>query len=681
MARKNVNAKFTPEYRDLKKDIEKRYMLLGLGIAATFFIMIINLYALQFNQHEYYAQKLAQMNRTIITGSTAPRGRIYDRNYNLLVDNEPVKTITYRKQRGVNQSQELAMAGFLAKNLTIDHQKLTQTQLKEYFIIQYPKKANAKITASERQKLQERRLTRQEINNLKRQRITPEDLSVFNQQDQKKAYLYFLMNQGFWFSEKTIKKNVDETEYALISENLDQLPGFSTNLDWQRSYPYGDTFKTLLGTVSEGIPRELKKEYLNKGYRLNDRVGATNIERQFDNYLRGTPNQYQLIDNRLKLIQEGQRGYDIVLTIDIELQLAIEEIVHQELINAKNERNTEHLEHSFVVIQHPQTGEILALVARKLYATEDGYDTYDYSPAIITDAVVAGSAIKGASQHVAYMQDALEIGERRNDFCIKIAATPRKCSWTYLGVLNDINALRSSSNSYQYQSAIKVGNGEYRYNQPLPLDPKAFQIYRDGFAEFGLGIKTGIDLPNETRGYQGRSLQSGHLLDFVIGQYDTYTPIQLSQYISTIANNGKRLKPQLLKSVYQPTNFQHLVKSQSKEVLSYLNTEDEYLERIQAGFRAVMLPRGTGRFHAPANLNVAGKTGTSESFVDSNQDGTVDTLTLSNTFVAYAPYDNPIVSFTITTPNIYHFDGPTRHRTQVNRRISNQVIEKFFAMY
>jgi cell division protein FtsI/penicillin-binding protein 2 len=77
----------------------------------------------------------------------------------------------------------------------------------------------------------------------------------------------------------------------------------------------------------------------------------------------------------------------------------------------------------------------------------------------------------------------------------------------------------------------------------------AFKTYRDMLASFGLGVKTGIDLPVESLGYSGTSKLPGHLLDFSIGQYDTYTPIQLSQYINTIANGGKRLKPFLLKEV------------------------------------------------------------------------------------------------------------------------------------
>ena len=77
--------------------------------------------------------------------------------------------------------------------------------------------------------------------------------------------------------------------------------------------------------------------------------------------------------------------------------------------------------------------------------------------------------------------------------------------------------------------------------------PWASSLFEDN-SEYGLGIKTGIDLPIESLGYSGSSHLPGHLLDFSIGQYDTYTPIQLSQYINTLANGGTRLKPYLLKA-------------------------------------------------------------------------------------------------------------------------------------
>ena len=93
--------------------------------------------------------------------------------------------------------------------------------------------------------------------------------------------------------------------------------------------------------------------------------------------------------------------------------------------------------------------------------------------------------------------------------------------------------------------AIRLGKGNYVPNQPLDIDEKAFDVLRKDAGELGLGVKTGLDVPTEALGYRGpvTSRMAGNLLDFAIGQYDTYTPIQMAQYVSTIANGGKRIQP------------------------------------------------------------------------------------------------------------------------------------------
>ena len=98
----------------------------------------------------------------------------------------------------------------------------------------------------------------------------------------------------------------------------------------------------------------------------------------------------------------------------------------------------------------------------------------------------------------AYREGAIDIGTIINDRCIKIKDTKEKCSWKNLGRINDINALVYSSNIYQMMAAIKIGGGTYEYNKPLVINPNAFEIYKNTFSEFGLGIKTGIDFPNES---------------------------------------------------------------------------------------------------------------------------------------------------------------------------------------
>ena len=486
--------------------------------------------------------------------------------------------------------------------------------------------------------------------------------------------------------EKIIKnKDVTEEEYAYVSENVDTLGGFNTKLDWERTYPNGDVFKSILGTVSsnnQGIPEELADYYLKKGYSMDDRVGISYLEEQYEDYLKGEKAVYRVnSDNTYELIKDGQRGNDIVLTIDLNLQSYLEELLTNEVLYTKNEYNTKYYNRSFAIISDPNTGEVLAMAGKQVQTASDGtYKVVDFTPGVVTLPVTPGSVVKGASMLVGYKYGAINIGTVLYDQCIKIKDTPEKCSWQTMGAINDIYALQNSSNSYQYQIAMKVGGANYRYNEALRIDESAFTKYRDMYASFGLGVKTGIDLPVESLGYSGKSTLPGHLLDFSIGQYDTYTPIQLSQYINTIASGGIRLKPYLLKEVYSPsTTGEKLgdkIYTAETTVLGHVDVEDKYINRVKEGFNAVVT-RGLGYGYMGSYYNSSGKTGTSQSFIDTDGDKVVDTETITTSFVGYSPADNPEMSIVVVSPDVGYGDG---YKSNVTKRISSQAVDKYFEL-
>jgi len=252
-----------------------------------------------------------------------------------------------------------------------------------------------------------------------------------------------------------------------------------------------------------------------------------------------------------------------------------------------------------------------------------------------------------------------------------------------MGTIDDLYALRYSSNVYQYKIAIKVGNGNYQHNKSLKIDESAFDKYRDMYASFGLGVKTGIDLPVESLGYSGKSKLPGHLLDFSIGQYDTYTPIQLSQYINTLANGGNRLKPYLLKEVYSPSVntedlFGDLIYATEKEILGTLDVEEKYIERVRLGFNQV-ITNGLGYGYMGAYTDSSGKTGTSQSFIDTDGNGVVDTETITSSFIGYSPSTDPKVSIVVVSPDIGLPDAS--YQSAVTKRISAKLINKYFSIY
>lgn len=681
--RKKLNKKKSP----LLDEIEQRRIVSILFVVALLFIILfVKLYVVMIVDSSKYKKKLDKLSYNTVEGSSAPRGRIYDRNHNILVDNIAVKTIYYTKSKKVSSSEEVKLAYKVSPHLNLDLSKLTSRAKREFYVEIHPKVAKSKIKDSEWEKLKQKKLDATDIKNLKIERITDDEINSMNDSDNKAAYLYYLMNKGYAYDEKTIRTgDVTDEEYAYISENNEELTGFNTRLDWERVYPYGDTFKTILGKVSsasQGLPVEEKEYYLKQGYSLNDRVGISYIEKQYETYLRGTKALYEVINsNELKLVSEGKRGNDIVLTIDINLQKQLEEILTDEVTKAKSEANTQYYDHSSAIIQDPQTGEVLAMASKQIV----NGTIVDNTSSILTSPVTPGSVVKGASMLVGYNTGAVKIGEYKVDECIKIRGTNEKCSSHTLGKIDDITALAKSSNVYQFKTAMRVAGYEYKRGMGLPLVQSAFDSYRNMYHSFGLGVKTGIDLPVESLGYgASRDTQAGNLLDFVIGQYETYTPIQLSQYISTIANSGSRIEPHLLKEVHESTNDEKLGKTIHEvkpKVLNKIDTKEEYMQRVREGFYAVVnRSDGYGRGYMNTAYSPAGKTGTSQSFIDTDNDGVIDKETITSNFIGYAPSDNPRMSITVVSPNSSRPDTSTDHASLVTLRITKRATDAYFGL-
>lgn len=666
--------------------INKRVFVILIALISLFSVVFIKLFMVMLIDKDKYNDKLLALTNKSITLNSSPRGRIYDRNYNVIVDNKAINTIVYKKEKGTTNKEMIELAYTVSPHLNLDVSRLTLRAKKEFYLAKYPDKCKKKIKSSEYEKVKQRKLSNKDIEELKIERISLDELNVFKDEDLKTAYLYYLMNNGYTYEEKVIRNGATDEEFAYISENNDKLKGFNTRVDWERVYPYGDTLRTILGTVSsssQGIPSEDKNYYLKLGYSLNDRVGLSYLEKQYESYLKGEKNVYEAVNSHeLRLVKEGMRGNDIVLSIDINLQKEIDNLIDEAIIKAKSEANTEYYDHSSVIVTDPNTGEILAIASRKIV----GDKIIDNVNSILISPITPGSVVKGASMLVGYETGAIKFGEKMLDECVKIAGAPEKCSSVNdLGVIDDLTAMAKSSNVYQFKTAIRVNGQEYYRGMKLNFNQKAFDTYRNMYHAFGLGVKTEIDLPIESAGYTSVDKASGNLLDFVMGQYETYTPIQLAQYVSTIANGGNRMQPHLLKEVRKATDKDTLgdvMYTFEPKVLNKIEVKSENLKRVQEGFYAVMhMSGGYGRGYINDRMDAAGKTGTSQSFIDTNNDGIIDTETITSSFIGYAPYNNPKVAFMVTSPNSSHANSSNNFASLVNYRLTRAITDKYYDMY
>lgn len=666
--------------------INKRVFVILIALISLFSVVFIKLFMVMLIDKDKYNDKLLALTNKSITLNSSPRGRIYDRNYNVIVDNKAINIIVYKKEKGTTNKEMIELAYTVSPHLNLDVSRLTLRAKKEFYLAKYPDKCKKKIKSSEYEKVKQRKLSNKDIEELKIERISLDELNVFKDEDLKTAYLYYLMNNGYTYEEKVIRNGASDEEFAYISENNDKLKGFNTRVDWERVYPYGDTLRTILGTVSsssQGIPSEDKNYYLKLGYSLNDRVGLSYLEKQYESYLKGEKNVYEAVNSHeLRLVKEGMRGNDIVLSIDINLQKEIDNLIDEAIASAKSEANTEYYDHSSVIVTDPNTGEILAIASRKIV----GDKIIDNVNSILISPITPGSVVKGASMLVGYETGAIKFGEKMLDECVKIAGAPEKCSSVNdLGVIDDLTAMAKSSNVYQFKTAIRVNGQEYYRGMKLNFNQKSFDTYRNMYHAFGLGVKTEIDLPIESAGYTSVDKTSGNLLDFVMGQYETYTPIQLAQYVSTIANGGNRMQPHLLKEVRKATDKDTLgdvMYTFEPKVLNKIEVKSENLKRVQEGFYAVMhMSGGYGRGYINDRMDAAGKTGTSQSFIDTNNDGIIDTETITSSFIGYAPYNNPKVAFMVTSPNSSHTNSSNNFASLVNYRLTRAITDKYYDMY
>ena len=471
----------------------------------------------------------------------------------------------------------------------------------------------------------------------------------YSSKEKTQAHIYSLMNKGYIYSKKKIASNLTEEEYAKIIES--KIPGITGELSWDRIYLYGDTLKNIFGRIGS-ITKETKEYYLTKDYELTDTVGISYLENVYEDYLRGKKAKYKVgSDYTLTLLEEEQKGNDLILSIDIDMQIKTEEILKDKLILAKKYGNTEYFKDSYALVSDPLTGSIKAISGIRL---NDDNTFSDISLNNINKSYTIGSAVKGATIAVGYKYKLIEPGKYINDSCVKLLFVPQKCSFKKLGKVNDLTALSNSSNYYQYMIAIKLTGNTYTPNMKLNATKEHFKKYREMLSSFGLGVKTGIDLPNEQTGIMGKTIADDLLLNLSIGQYDTYTPIEVLQYINSVAT-GKRIKLSLMQEI---KNGEETLLENKSEVLNNVDLDKESLDRIKEGMKLV-LSEGTGKFYVPQGLNFAGKTGTSESFLDTNNDEIVDTATISSTFTGFYPADNPKFSIVVITPNVSHKNGKT----------------------
>lgn len=646
-------------------------------------ILILRLGYLQIIKGDSYQERVENAQYVEIN-QNVPRGQIFDRNGKLLVGNKSERAIFFTRHRNMSNQEILTLANELSSYINVDDQRLALRDKQDFVLNNYYEQVLRELP-NEAQLLKDGAISRTEFyeeayNQLSKEFVdtllTDDDLNVLS--------IYVRMIVASELNPVAVKaKDVTEEEFAKVNQDLDKLDGITTGMDWTRDYKYGSTLRTIFGDVSsseEGLPKELTEYYKSLGYSNNDRVGKSYLEFQYEDILRGTKEEVKYSTDRSgkilgqEVVRPGKPGNDLYLTIDIELQQEIEKLAEHHLkslrklaedAKKRNDENNdldwdihpEYIDTVNIVVQDPNNGEILAMVGKHI--NEEGeVEDFDYGTFAVT--YVPGSSVKMGTVVTGYQNDVLEPGEFIVDEPLVFQDGTKKTSFFNRNdsiAVDDQEAIMVSSNIYMMKIALKLLGLEYEKGMPLPIDisDNSYKL-RNGLNQFGLGVSTGIDLPNEETGIAPALTNNpGNYLDLAIGQYDTYSAMQLSQYISTVANGGSRIQSHLAKEVreYDANANGPVVKTFNANVLNTVQINDKEFEQLKKGMYDVFNTHdqatdryGTGwdAFH---NLEpkAAGKTGTAEAFREGHS-------VLNQTYLGYAPAENPDMAFSIIWPTM-----------------------------
>lgn len=462
---------------------------------------------------------------------------------------------------------------------------------------------------------------------------------------------------------RRVKMNITPEEMFQIEERRTELPGISVELEPVRQImqdPDGTPFAThILGYINAIRPDSLK-EYLAQGYNAIDRVGVTGLESYYERYLRGKDGVMEVHVNKNSesvektMRQPAQPGNDLVLALDWRFQSKVEAILKEEVEAYKKLPATpKEFSETHVLAMNPNTGEILAMASYPDYDLNLYYDrkkfNENYSSLILPNELnrfiytpyPPASTYKPLSVMIALQEGLTNPSETIYDSGGYYVGSAYKRNWRPggHGPVNARRALQVSNNTYMYIMADRL----LKKSSPWQNQFRILDYYN---AQFGLGVKTGIDLPGENKGWENPYLNYGNLADAMIGQYDLFTPMQIAQYVSTIANGGYRVRPHLVKEIRRgttdPQEPGQTLSIIEPEVLNRVTIDPKYIQVIKEGMRMVTQPGGTAvRDLSNLPFAVAAKTGTAQTGRKAE----------NALLVGFAPYENPQLVFVVIAPN------------------------------
>lgn len=633
-------------------------------------IFIATLFNLQIvNGENYREQSEKRMLRT--KNITAPRGEIYDRNGVILATNKLSYDVELYKVRVSTKEQNDGILR-LVEILNENSDKVYST---------FP--VNDDLSGFNFENTEEEQNWKKEMkldSTLTFDQVIDKYIEKYELQDYSDNRLNQIkmieikyeanLNGYSLFNSATIAKDISQKSVAKIGEEKYKIYGISIVSVPKRYYPNGNLLSHTIGYVSKINSEEYEKRK-NEGYSVNNVVGKAGIEQSFEKYLKGKDGVIKEETDTLGNVSsqtettEAKSGDNVTLTIDYRLQKVAEESLLNTINGLQNGtlvgKKFSDANAGAVVVLDVDSGEVLASASYPTYDINSligGISLKDWNALqnnslhpmlnrVVSGTYSPGSTFKMLVGMAGLMNGKITVDEKYYDPGIYPYGYHPKC-WLYTdrhmthGWINIEGAIKGSCNCYFYEVGRRIGISEIVKYAKL----------------FGLGQKTGIGLSGEVAGtIAGADDKSedglkspwylGDTLSAAIGQSgSSYTPIQLANYIATIANGGKLNKVSLIKSVdNEVAGTSESLADISKYTSEYtgvnfeekdLNINSEYIDAIKKGMLSVTSETGGTSYIVFKNsdIQVAGKTGTAQ-VPNGNNNGI---------FVGFAPYDNPKIA-------------------------------------
>ncbi|MBQ8379477.1 MAG: hypothetical protein IJX34_01525 [Clostridia bacterium] len=617
-----------------------RYNIISMLIYVIGVILLVQLFNLQIiNGEEYRRESNTRLTRE--TTLEAARGEIVDRTGNKLVTTEMNFSLELYKTKIDNETLNdtlLKIANLLEEN--------DDNYIDNFPIEIEPYKFSVGESESKLWKksnnIDEQYSAEQCFNHFKQKY----EISEENIQNVRKIIVmrYEIARNGYSNTRAaTLAKKISRESVLKLSENNISFPGVDIVTKPSVSYPSKTLASHILGTVGKITEDELKSR--KNDYGFNDIIGKTGIEYVYEEYLKGKNGTRQIdmsVDGTATdeyIAKEAIAGSNVVLTIDANLQKVAESSLKAniEKIASGGFAEKSNANAGAVVVMNVNTGEVLAIASYPDYEPQlfvDGISTEKYneytnsevSPLInraISGAYAPGSTFKMITAIAGLESGAITPTEKINDTGVYPKAHKPVCwYWSSYhsghGYLNVSEAIKHSCNYFFYETGYRMG-----------IDTLSkYASY------FGLGKKTGIELPSEVSGdlacrerveKDNKSWYIGDTLSAAIGQsYNNFTPIQMAKYISMLVNGGKQVDVSIVKTIVNPDGTEvskeeineftnNKLKSDTTEEEN-LNIKKENLNSVLEGMKGVTSESGGTAYSTfkDFKIELGGKTGSAQ---------------------------------------------------------------------